>query len=210
MTDFLPALRQRWTMTWNRLARPAPAPLFDELAARYSEPQRRYHTLQHLDECFTRLDELRADMCDAAAVELALWFHDAVYDVRRGDNEARSADWAAACLADAGVPAVLIGKVQALIMATCRHDAAGDPDTMALVDADLAILGMAGARFLEYEAQIRAEYAHVPDPVFTSKRRDVLAHFLLRPAIFATRTFALRYEEQARDNLAAALQRLSG
>ena len=63
--------------------------LCDALLARYSEPHRRYHTLQHLAECFAAFDEI-ADLAQHPAdVELALWFHDAIYDTRRSDNEQR-------------------------------------------------------------------------------------------------------------------------
>jgi len=203
-------LRQRWDATWQRLL-PAAAPpaLFGELERRYREPQRHYHTLQHLEECFAALDGARPDMDDGAAVELALWFHDAVYDVHRHDNEERSAAWAAACLLDAGLPDGLAAKVTDLILATRHHAAAAGTDAAALVDVDLAILGAAPARFDEYERQIRAEYAHVPDDVFVPARRRILENFLQRPVLFATPALRTRHERQARINLAAALQRLA-
>jgi predicted metal-dependent HD superfamily phosphohydrolase len=205
----MPALRARWTTTWQALPTASPpAALFDDLERRYREPQRHYHTLQHLEECFAALDVLRPPGADATAIELALWFHDAIYDVHRHDNEERSAAWAASCLADAGVPRPIIDKVTALILATRHHAAGTDPDTCLLVDADLAILGAPPARFDEYERQIRAEYAHVPDDVFAHKRGEILETFLQRPSLFATPAGRARYEDQARRNLAAALARL--
>jgi predicted metal-dependent HD superfamily phosphohydrolase len=51
-----------------------------ELLAR-REPQRRYHTLQHLRECLGHLEAVLDQVPDPAAIELALWFHDAVYEL---------------------------------------------------------------------------------------------------------------------------------
>jgi predicted metal-dependent HD superfamily phosphohydrolase len=165
--------------------------------------------LQHLEECFAALDALRPDGTDATAVELALWFHDAIYDVHRHDNEERSAAWAASILARAGVPQAMVDKVTSLVLATRHHASSADPDTCMLVDADLAILGAAPARFREYERQIRAEYAHVPEPVFAQKRGQILEDFLRRPVLFVTPAFHPWHEQQARRNLAEALQRLT-
>lgn len=206
----MPTLRQRWETTWQRLAPAAPpATLFDDLERRYREPHRHYHTMQHLEECFATLDAVLPDGTDATAVELAIWFHDAVYDVHRHDNEERSAAWGASCLADAGVPQAIVDKVTSLVLATRHHIPSDYPDARLLVDVDLAILGAPPARFHEYERQIRAEYAHVPEQVFTQKRRQILEDFLRRPVLFATPACNARLERQARHNLAEALQRLA-
>ena len=206
----MPTLHERWASTWQHLAPAVPPPaLFADLETRYREPQRHYHTLQHLEECFAALDAVRPDVADAAAVELALWFHDAVYDVHCHDNEARSADLAAASLRGAGLPDALVARVTALILATRDHAADADADAGALLDADLAILGAAPGRFDEYERQIRAEYAHVPDDVFVPARRRILESFLHRPHLFATPGFRTRFGQQARINLETALRRLA-
>ena len=206
----MPTLHQRWETTWQRLAPAAPsATLFDDLERRYREAHRHYHTLQHLEECFAALDALRPDGTDATAIELALWFHDAIYDVHRHDNEERSAAWAASILVQAGVPQAMVDKVALLILATRHHVSSSDPDACVLVDVDLAILGAPPARFQEYERQIRAEYAHVPEQVFAQKRRQILEDFLRRPVLFVTPAFNARLERQARHNLAEALRRLT-
>jgi predicted metal-dependent HD superfamily phosphohydrolase len=195
--------------TWQGLPSiPAPPDLFAELEQRYREAQRHYHTLRHLEECFAALDDIRPAGDDTPAIELALWFHDAIYDVHRHDNEEQSAAWAASCLQRAGVPLPTVDKVTALILATRHHAAGAGPEACLLVDIDLAILGTPPARFREYERQIRAEYAHVPDDVFAHKRREILEDFLRRPALFATPAGRARYEVQARINLSEALARL--
>lgn len=173
--------------------------LYDALVARYSEPHRRYHTLTHLEECFAAFDEI-ADLAERPAdVELALWFHDAIYDTRRTDNEQRSADWARSVCGD---------PVARLVMVT-RHDAAPvTNDEKVLVDADLWILGAPEKRFDEYEQQVREEYGWVPGPIYRRKRRQILESLLARPAIYGTGRFLRRYEREARANLARSLARL--
>jgi predicted metal-dependent HD superfamily phosphohydrolase len=173
--------------------------LYQALIARYREPHRRYHTLQHLEECFERFDEVADLAPHPGEVELALWFHDAIYDPRRSDNERRSADWASA---STGNP-----HVHALIMAT-RHEAVPDgADAKALVDVDLWILAAPEKRFEEYEQQVREEYGWVPGFIYRRKRREILESFLARPTIYSTARFIERYESAARANLARSLAR---
>jgi predicted metal-dependent HD superfamily phosphohydrolase len=181
--------------------------LFDELTARYSEPHRKYHTLQHLDECIALFESAAELAQHPAEVEAALWFHDAVYEVRGHDNEARSATWAKRALLDAGAADDAAARVEALVLAT-RHTALPEPgDQQLLVDIDLAILGAPQARFAEYERQIREEYAHVPGPLFGRKRRAILQGFLDRSRIYSTEHFHARLEALARANLRGAISR---
>ncbi|MFC5461374.1 N-methyl-D-aspartate receptor NMDAR2C subunit [Massilia niabensis] len=195
----------RWEGLWQALGKPLPAGLLGALLAAYGEPQRHYHTLQHLAECFAHLDEAQAPAGQAREVELALWFHDAVYDVHVRDNERRSADWALRDLGAAGLPPGLCERVAFLVMSTAHDAPAASPDAQLLTDIDLAILGAPRARFAEYERQIRAEYAHVLAALFAGKRREVLQGFLERDRIYQTAHFATRYEQAARANLAQAI-----
>lgn len=195
---------------WQELdAVPDPA-LLEELVACYSQPHRKYHTVSHIDECFAQFDLLRAEAKRPAEIELALWFHDAIYDVRRRDNELKSADWARAVATASGLPVSVVDRIWSLVMVT-RHDGfAVEPDEKILVDVDLSILGAPADRFDGYERQIREEYAWVPEIVFRAKRRKILEDFLVRAAIFNTPTFMATYEAQARTNLARSLQQLGG
>lgn len=172
----------------------------------WAEPQRHYHSQQHLRECLALLEPALDLAQHPGEVELALWFHDAIYDPQGKGNEARSADWAIDALAQAGASQEVQQRVRALIMATC-HDA--DPeggDARLLVDIDLAILGADPARFAEYDAQVRAEYRWVPGWLYRRKRKEVLAGFLNRQAIYGTGRFRDRLEGRARENLREATQ----
>ena len=200
---------ERWRETWRAVG-VAPAPgLHDELIARYSEAHRHYHTLQHLDECFTQLAELRPLAEHPGEVELALWFHDAIYDVRRDDNEQRSAEWAHSSALAAGVEGEAADRVRSLILFT-RH--AAEPagiDAEVLVDTDLSILAAPQARFDEYERQVRQEYGWVPDFLFRRNRKAILEEMLARRRIFSTALFQQRHEKAARSNLASSIARLA-
>lgn len=191
-----------WRQAWRDLGAMPPCDLFQRLLDAYGEPQRKYHTLQHLAECLERFDDLRHCATHPAEVELALWFHDAVYSVSEPGNERNSAAWACAAMRDAGAPEAAALRVAGLVMATCHDAVPSDKDAEILVDVDLSILGAAPSRFAQYERQIRAEYAHVPDALFAAKRGEILRGFRARPHIFSTPLFRQRYEAQARANLA--------
>jgi len=198
----------RWLTTWATLNLAPPAGLCEQLLRAWNEPQRHYHTLQHLTECLALFDTLRAHAEQPADIELALWFHDAVYDVQGHDNEARSAQWTMEALAAGGVEAARCQRVHDLIMATCHTALPASPDQALLVDIDLAILGAPATRFAEYTRQISAEYAWVPPEVYAVKRRAVLQGFLDRAQIYTTPAVAQRLEQHARDNLAKAISSL--
>lgn len=191
-----------WQRAWAGIgAAGEGAALFARLKAAYAEPQRHYHTLQHLAECLAAFDAAHLQATHPHEVGLALWFHDAVYDIKGHDNELRSADWARDALLDAGVAPASAQHVHDLVMAT-RHTAVpSDGDQQLLVDIDLSILGAERARFDEYEQQIRKEYAYVPGFLFRRKRREILKGFLDRPAIYSTPDFHAALEARARDNL---------
>jgi predicted metal-dependent HD superfamily phosphohydrolase len=202
-------LAERWRRTWAELGVAAPTGELEVLLARYAEPHRAYHTLRHLEECFAALDPVRAECARPAEVELALWYHDAIYDPKRPGNEERSAEWAERVLREAGAADDACGRVRDLVLAT-RHDAAPEaPDARLLVDVDLAILGAYAGRFAEYEEQVRREYAWVPDRAFRAARAKLLGELLARPAIYSTDGFRGRLEARARENLARSIAALA-
>lgn len=177
---------------------------WERLRCAWTEPHRAYHTLAHLTECLDLLSE--AVPANGPAVELAIWYHDAVYDTRAHDNEARSADWAVSTCAAFNLPDAEL--VHALIMAT-RHSAGPrTTDECVTVDVDLAILGASPIRFAQYERQVRTEYSWVPEDAFRVGRTAILEGFLSRANIYHTRPFQQRFEARARANLAEAISRL--
>lgn len=198
--------RERWqALSKSAKLKPRPILWYSHLTALYSEPHRRYHTLQHLSECLNEFDASKDLARDAVAVEFAIWFHDAVYDPRASDNEERSAELAQRCLTEAGARADLIAVVATLVIATKNHIVSDRPDSALLIDIDLSILGQPEARFLEYERQVREEYSWVPKILFKRKRAAILRDFLDRPRLYNTELFFKKYEESARANLRKSL-----
>jgi predicted metal-dependent HD superfamily phosphohydrolase len=190
---------------------PGPEALGAGLLRRYAEPHRHYHTVQHLTAVLEHVDELAGEAADADAVRLAAWFHDAVYDPSRGDNEERSARLAERTLADAGLPSATIAEVARLVRLTAAHDPAeGDRNGAVLCDADLAILAAPPEDYAAYAAAVREEYAAVPDEAFRTGRAAVLRNLLDLPALFRTAPARERWERAARHNLRTELMLLEG
>ena len=176
----------------------------------YSEPHRHYHNSQHIADCLGEFDRARLLASGPTAVELAIWFHDAVYDPRAADNEERSAGLAGDWLRKSRAAVVLVKSVEELILATKSHDVTLHRDAPLLVDVDLSILGQAPKRFWEYERQIREEYSWVAADIFATKRAEILQQFLARPQIYNMEMFHQMLEAQARINLGDSIARLHG
>ena len=181
---------------------------FDALLAAYSQKHRHYHTIKHIEHCLREFESAKELAREPAEVELALWFHDAVYETRASNNEERSADWACELLNRHRVDPARVDRVRMLILAT-RHDApATTPDSQLLVDVDLSILGADEVTYAEFEKNVRQEYCWVPSILFRRKRAEILESFLDRPQIYNTPPFHARLEQPARRNLAAAISGL--
>ncbi|MDH0865829.1 N-methyl-D-aspartate receptor NMDAR2C subunit [Mitsuaria sp. GD03876] len=195
-----------WQRAWSALAGDADGiALRDELLARYAEPQRKYHTRQHLAECLALFEEAATLAPHPAEVEMALWFHDAIYEVKGSGNEDRSAEWAHRALLDAGVAEACAALVRQLVLVTKHDGVPVSADEQVLVDIDLAILGAERPRFDEYERQIRDEYGYVPGFLFRRKRKQILKTFLDRPVLYSTAVLRERLETRARENLKRAI-----
>jgi len=197
---------------WLRLAESLgvggkPIAWYEKLTQAYAQPHRHYHNQQHIAECLAELDAARDLSENPAVVEVALWFHDAVYDPRATDNEEQSAAWAREFLESSG-RADLGRTIADLVMATKSHNTNSGADGALMIDVDLSILGQNEARFAEYESQIRREYEWVPNDLFNSKRAEMLHRFLQRPRIYSTERFFTKYETQARRRLEMSVRKL--
>lgn len=181
--------------------------LREDLLARWSEPHRKHHNVAHLREVLDAVGIL-ADgglQFDREAVELAAWFHDAVYEIGRDDNEDRSAALARQLLAESADR----DEVARLVLATKSHKvAADDVNAAVLSDADLSVLGAPALRYRQYADAVREEYVSVPDDVFRPARARVLAALLDGP-IFHTEVGRERWEEQARRNVGEEVSELN-
>lgn len=195
-----------WSRAWRGLQAEGEGDAAQQLLlSKYAETSRQYHTQQHLSECLSLFAELMNQAERPAEVEMALWFHDAIYELKRHDNEEQSAALARMVLSAAAVAPASIQRIEDLILAT-RHTALPvSRDEQLLVDIDLAILGADALHFAEYEKQIRDEYSFVPKWIFKHKRRAILQTFLARERIYSTDVMFAKREAQARINLRAAI-----
>jgi predicted metal-dependent HD superfamily phosphohydrolase len=187
---------------------------------RYDEPHRHYHNRAHVTAVLTAVAMLTEpadgsavrvalDDGELAAVRLAAWYHDAVYDPRADDNEQRSAQLARRQLTDAGADPAVVAEVVRLVQLTRDHSANGDdPAGSVLCDADLAVLAGDGAAYDRYVRAVRKEYAFVPDDRFRTGRAAVLRRLIEHPSIYATGPGRERWEADARANLSRELSAL--
>jgi predicted metal-dependent HD superfamily phosphohydrolase len=200
----------RWAKLWREIgAKDDELAVYQELVSLYSQPHRHYHNFSHIADCLNEFDIARNLAHQPIAVELAIWFHDAIYDTHAANNEEKSAELAQKRIADAKAGGELCASLFALVMATKTHDPSLHPDAPLLVDIDLSILGKPEETFWEYESQIRSEYNWVPERVFAMKRAEILERFLRRERIFSTKVFFDRYEKQARANIRASIEKLT-
>lgn len=176
--------------------------LWSDLVHAYQTPPRTYHNLAHIAYCLNIATPLLFQTNNPLAVQLALWYHDIIYDSQAADNEARSAAFAHDVLQQAGVSGWLIDEVTRLILLTRTHQTTADDHNGAvLLDADLAILGAAANEYQRYTAAIREEYAWVDETSYRRGRGRVLQHFLQREPIYLTVSLREKLEAKARINL---------
>ncbi|MEH2110439.1 HD domain-containing protein [Nostoc sp.] len=182
---------------------------FNPLVVAYSTSGRYYHTLKHIDRVLSTIQILQGYTNNLAAVQLAAWFHDVVYDTEAEDNEKRSAEYAWELLSNLGIPESTINTVTRLILNTKDHQAAVDDyDSQVLLDADLAILATNSVQYEEYAHAIRQEYGWVAEAEYITGRQQVLERFLLRSRIYFTPLMSEFAEPSARGNIQAEIQSL--
>lgn len=199
---------QRWNDLWIALGANAPQGSFDELVRLYTEPHRRYHNVSHILAALNHFDVLKGLAERPGLVEYSLWLHDAIYDPRATDNEAKSADLAERYLVEAGL-GHLAAEAKRLIMATA-HTAPSEADDAGLVvDIDLSVLALHPAGYAEYTRAVRQEYQWVPEELFRAGRSKVLQSFLAMPKLYSHPTSIDAWEDKARKNIKAELHRLT-
>jgi predicted metal-dependent HD superfamily phosphohydrolase len=187
---------------------------WSRLLPHYRESHRHYHDLQHIDASFTWFDQVQDTLDNPLAVALAIWFHDIIYDVRRSDNEEKSAQYAVTALTKVAASTTLVQQVYELILLT-QHPSKPSQrletlvtshDQALFLDIDLTILGQRDAIYANYEKAIRAEYQHVPLWLYKLGRKRLLKQFLAQPKIYYSDYFSEKFESQARVNIQSVLK----
>ena len=199
----------RWQELMSSFGYGANEATYRELVDCYSQKHRHYHNTEHVAACLQHLDTCRDLAQRPLEIEVALWFHDAVYNPLSSQNEQKSAEMAVAFLKANDGDEPVTSRVRSLILATL-HDAPTETrDESLIVDIDLAILGVEPVDFARFGAAVRSEYRMIPSFIYRKKRQEILAGFLERPAIYQNEPFHSTLETQARENLARAIEELS-
>lgn len=175
---------------------------FDLLQNLYSEKHRFYHNLGHIRFLLELFQEFENEIEDKQAIFFSIWFHDAIYEPQKKDNERQSAKLAREELQKFSLAEDKISKTEKIILATEKHSAENmDADGKLFLDFDLAILGAEDGIYNEYRNAIRSEYSFVPELIYKSERKRILQNFLQRDFIYFTETMRGKFEAKARRNI---------
>lgn len=182
---------------------------FHQLIDKYSEKHRYYHTKEHINYCLKLFDQLTNEIAQPLIVELAIWYHDAIYNPLAKDNEKRSAILARDFLSRNGVTPEISDTVYEHILATAGHDKTEQRDRNLLIDIDLSILGDRPDVYQQFETSVRSEYKLIPAFIYKKKRKDVLNQFLTQDRLYYSETLYRERELQAKANLRHAINKLN-
>ena len=194
----------RFRLLWNRClldsAKDESSTIHQHLIDSYSEPQRYYHTLDHIEYCLSLFDEISSDAHNPDAIELAIWYHDVVYTPGAVDNEQLSADQFMAT-SDGVFDDALRDTIYRHIMATVHNGSeVKDTDTQYMLDIDLSSFGRPWPEFIRDSDNLRLEMKDQPDEVFYQKQAAFQDKLFGQPRFFKSDYFHDKYEIQARQN----------
>lgn len=189
----------------------------------YSQSWRKYHSLTHILKYITIADELRqtGKIKDFVNFELAVWFHDIIYTPSRNDNEERSCkeflefyeNIKRSLVLENTLEMIEPNKVIKYIMATKSHfdnQLYDDEDLNYFLDADLVSLGNQSIEdYMNINRMIKYEFTnHLSQQEWICGRRKFLEMVLNKEHIYRTNEFRLKYEQNARKNIAEELELL--
>ncbi|MFZ4631811.1 MAG: N-methyl-D-aspartate receptor NMDAR2C subunit [Patescibacteria group bacterium] len=202
--------KRHWLRLWRGLGVCSVDKIFNayiDLLERYNEPHRKYHNLGHINHCLAELNSVWLWTEEPSVLALAIWYHDAIYDIGANDNEERSADLVEGVMRDFLLAEDLITKVRDIIIATKHLEVPKSFDAKLMLDIDISNIGSAD-KFKETNKLVREEYSFAPENAFNSGRSNILQSFLDRPSIYLTEFFQEKYEKTARENIEKAINNL--
>ncbi|NAS29920.1 hypothetical protein GTQ40_02950 [Flavobacteriaceae bacterium R38] len=182
--------------------------LWAEIEKNYSSKKRHYHTLQHLDNLFVQLTDVKREIENWEVILFTLFYHDIVYNSTISDNEEKSAELAEKRMKQIRISNDKIVLCKKQILATKSHIKSIDSDTNYFTDADLSILGQSWETYSLYYKNIRKEYSIYPTLVYNPGRKKILKHFLSVDRIFKTDFFYNKFEIQAKQNIEKEIKSL--
>ena len=204
--------RDRFIALWVRCLEAGKADdaevVFSTVLTYYCEPHRKYHTSQHIDHCLEQFDKASTHAEQPDAVELAIWFHDIIYNVPTKDNELKSAELFRRLTEDRIDP-VLGQNVYDLILITMHKVWPIRSDEQLLVDIDLSSFALPWEQFREDSQNVREEFSDKSDQEFYSSHVKFIRSLLNRPSFFTSTFFRAQYELNARKNIEELLKQLN-
>ena len=193
----------RFGALWGRHVPSSPAAAADEVHAdlcrRLGGADRRFHNLNHISDCLRRFDEVAPLLANPDAVELAIWFHDAVYVPGDADNERNSTELFLA--GSKGADPAFRRRVCTLILTTRHQQQAPGDDRGFIEDIDLAGFGGPWEEFMRHGDLLREEFAAQSDAQYFGGQAWFLGLLKRRRWFFSTDYFRKRYEARAQENL---------
>ncbi len=193
--------KERWLALMSSFAFSPNIETFNKIVVCYSEGHRHYHNIAHIDECIRQLDTVKFGYQRMGEIELAIWFHDVIYNSYRKNNELKSAMEAQFFLDKQTDDADLKKRVFDLIMSTKHNNKPENEEQALIMDVDVAILGSEENIYKAYCRNVRKEYRWVPYFWYRKKRIEILKYFLNQKTLYYTEFFREKFEETARKNI---------
>lgn len=195
--------KERFIELWSRCVEDGSADaesVYNLIEAHYSEAHRFYHTSHHIEHCLSQFDLAISEMLEPDAVEMALWFHDVIYDVPTSENERRSAE----LFRDkthGRVDKEFGCNVFDMILITMHRDLPYKHDDKLIVDIDLSSFGLPWEDCERESKNVRSEFAHKTDQEFYASHVKFMQSLLARDSFYTSDFFRDHYEETARKNV---------
>lgn len=202
METSIEAIKKKWLDFWLKInGQDNGLSQFQKIVKNYGEPSRFYHNLNHINNCLVEFSQFASLAKDERAIEMALWYHDFIYNPQRNDNEEKSAAYALGVAKGLFLPEDFCRKVRDLILATKHDRISQDPDGQLMADIDLASLGKPWEEFETNSKLTRKEYDFLSNKDFATGRIKFFQSLLARESIYSTPYLKIKYEKQAGKNL---------
>lgn len=198
--------QDRFNHLWSRNLIPK-APnhglkIYQLLIDAYHEEQRVYHSQQHIEDCLELFDVIKNQLDYPDSVELAIWFHDAIYKINSPDNEQLSADLFMQLSEGILLPSLRHRVYQHIIATVHNGSEMLEHDSRYMVDIDLSSFGMPWEKFLRNSRAVRQEMRHIPDEEYYSRQCAFQQSLLKHGRFYQTDYFFKHYEQSALNNIA--------
>ncbi len=186
----------------------------------FFDQNRHYHDAQHIRACLETLEDMVAhltktqsfpkELVNFTAIEIAIWFHDFIYDTRTNNNEKLSSLAGKQFVLGLTGSLPLAEKVESLILFTKHNRPPITAEEEILSDIDLFILGDYNSVYRDYSKNIRKEYHWTPDFIYYSGRLKILEDIYNKQQIYYTSYIKqyhnyyddyLSFEDNARKNI---------